>query len=334
MKIKSLNIKNYKSLVDVIIEEPNNFSVFVGPNASGKSNIFEAIEIVDFIQNDNVFEEVFNIYGEYDELLNRKMSVDEQINFRIVGNIDHEQYIFNTYIDQNNARNYPLMVFSNNNEERIVDWAINNLTLLSSLFNNFQRLFIGRDSQSHHKFKAGRVLDYSASNLPLVLKRLINNDETEELSELLNLFIPGFKRIKVYKDELSGDESLTLYDKNYEKPFARNLISDGTYNILALITAVLQSDEPQFLLIEEPENGLNPKAIKELVHFFREQCEEKGHYIWLATHSQSLVSELKLNELIIVDKQDGETKIKQFRDKKVIKTKKRIAILNTSTFTG
>ncbi len=51
MKIKSLNIKNFKSLVDITIEEPNNFSVFAGPNASGKSNIFEAIEIIDFIQN-------------------------------------------------------------------------------------------------------------------------------------------------------------------------------------------------------------------------------------------------------------------------------------------
>lgn len=42
MKIKRLYINNYKSLVDFELVEPNPFSVFVGPNAAGKSNIFEA----------------------------------------------------------------------------------------------------------------------------------------------------------------------------------------------------------------------------------------------------------------------------------------------------
>jgi predicted ATPase len=75
----------------------------------------------------------------------------------------------------------------------------------------------------------------------------------------------------------------------------------------------LQSDEPQFLCIEEPENGLNPKVVRELVHFCRNACEEKGHYIWLNTHSQTLLSELNEEELIIVDKKKGETQIKQFK---------------------
>jgi predicted ATPase len=51
------------------------------------------------------------------------------------------------------------------------------------------------------------------------------------------------------------------------KYFTKELISDGTYNILALLTAVFQSDEPQFLCIEEPENGLTPDVIKEMVNF-------------------------------------------------------------------
>jgi len=60
---------------------------------------------------------------------------------------------------------------------------------------------------------------------------------------------------------------------------------------------------------------LHPEAIKELVYFFREHCEKTGHYIWLTTHSQSLVSVLKPEEIIIVDKINGETRIKQFPDK-------------------
>ncbi|MEO6687042.1 MAG: AAA family ATPase, partial [Dyadobacter sp.] len=67
--------------------------------------------------------------------------------------------------------------------------------------------------------------------------------------------------------------------------------------------------------IEEPENGLTPDVIKELVILFRNACEEKGHYIWLNTHSQTLVSQLTSDEIITVDKVKGKTKIKQFKGK-------------------
>ena len=60
---------------------------------------------------------------------------------------------------------------------------------------------------------------------------------------------------------------------------------------------------------------LNPYVVKELVNFFRTACEEKGHYIWLNTHSQTLVRELKPEELILVDKTKGATQIKQLKNK-------------------
>jgi predicted ATPase len=122
--------------------------------------------------------------------------------------------------------------------------------------------------------------------------------------------LPEFDRIEVQKSEFSSNENLLIYQKHYERPFNKELISDGTFNIIALLTAVYQSDEPQFLCIEEPENGLNPKVIKELVNFCRDACEDKGHYIWLNTHSQTLVSQLKEEEMIVVDKINGETQIK------------------------
>ena len=114
---------------------------------------------------------------------------------------------------------------------------------------------------------------------------------------------------------LSGATNFWIYEKYSERPFTKALISDGTYNILALLTAVFQSDEPQFLCIEEPENGLNPYVVKELVNMFRNACEEKGHYIWLNTHSQTLVAALKPEELVLVDKVGGATQIKQVKDK-------------------
>ena len=50
--------------------------------------------------------------------------------------------------------------------------------------------------------------------------------------------------------------------QSYDEPFTKELISDGTYNILALLNRRLpKRGKPQFLCIEEPENGLHPKVV-------------------------------------------------------------------------
>jgi AAA15 family ATPase/GTPase len=61
LKIKSLHIKNFKSIVDLTINEQNPFTVFVGPNGSGKSNIFEALE---FFISENSFNYRMKLFGE------------------------------------------------------------------------------------------------------------------------------------------------------------------------------------------------------------------------------------------------------------------------------
>ena len=52
---------------------------------------------------------------------------------------------------------------------------------------------------------------------------------------------------------------------------------------------------------------------KELVNLFRQKCEEEGHYIWINTHSQTIVNQLTTKELILVNKVDGATQIKQLQ---------------------
>lgn len=49
MKIKKLQIRNFKSLVNFELEDLKPFCAFVGPNASGKSNIFEALEFINYL---------------------------------------------------------------------------------------------------------------------------------------------------------------------------------------------------------------------------------------------------------------------------------------------
>ena len=311
MKIKEINIKNFKSILDITIQNPNPFSVFVGPNASGKSNIFEALEIFEFIDKQKIDQQLFNIFGDFEDLTN-KNQLNEKIVFNTLIEKEKKDSSFEVRIDKSGIIFTKSSVKAQELNQKLKN---NELNYFSEFFNNYQRLFLTTTLLERQKYKTNKFLDFHASNLQLVLGRVLKDKNLrEEVFDFMSLFVPGFEKIEIVKNELSGKEDIVLYEENYKKPFTGNLISDGTYNLLALITIVLQSEEPQFLLIEEPENGLNPKIVQELVGFFREKCQEKGHYIWLTSHSQSLVSELTQEELIIVDKINGETKIKQFKN--------------------
>lgn len=302
MKIKKLHIKNFKSLVDLEIVEPNPFTVFVGANGVGKSNIFEALEFATaFISIPGQFHRIF---GSKEDLLPKRFSATE-IEIRLT--FDSQSPFVSTY---NFGDTFTIGK----------KWEVDdNFKGGEGNFSNFwitafTRIFVGNRKELKLLFKDDKSLLLDGSNLEKILKRLFQ-DETkrEEIVEYLQLFIPGLEKIEIHSDNIGGTDTLLIYEEGSEKPFTTNLISDGTYNILCLLTAVYQSDEPQFLCIEEPENGLNPFVIKELVTLFRNACKEKGHYIWLNTHSQSLVEALTPDEIILVDKLNGETKIKQIQ---------------------
>ena len=312
MEIKNLKISNYKSIEHIELDNVNAFSVFVGANASGKSNIFEAIEF--FNQHyitDNPFD-VVRLFGKKDDILNRNNEQEIKIQFKISKEV---KPLINLEFYNKNRVNFTSDFVRKNTEngfdEKLKKFNNQNLNHLY----NFTRLFVGNSKIKRNNYIDDLKLNADASNLELVLKRILKNEiiRTNFLEEL-NLLIPGFENIEIRSDELSGTDTLLIYEKATKKPFGKNLLSDGTYNIIALLTAVYQSEEPQFLCIEEPENGLNPFVAKEFVRIFRDACNDKGHFIWINTHSQSILSELKQQELIIVDKINGGTIAKQIND--------------------
>ncbi len=313
MKIKSLKIDNFKTLLNFELIEPNPFSVFVGANGVGKSNIFEALEYRNFrwlYENEDVNE----LFGGQKNFINFN-SIYDKIVFVSLSNPNHDTNEFfrssNYEIDKRSATNVERI-----ENEKIFEVESEGLKFYNQFTRQFSRIFITtKEANKLNLSNSDKKLNFNCDNLENVLKRVLENPlKALEIKEWLNLLRPGFSDIKIEKD-ISEKSFIQFYEEGYEKPFGKNLISDGTYNILCLLTAIYQTDEPQFLCIEEPENGLNPYVVKELVNFFREQCKEKGHYIWLNTHSQTLVNQLQTEEIIIINKENGITVPKQIKDK-------------------
>ena len=301
MKIKRLVIENFKSIERIELVEPNPFTVFVGPNGSGKSNIFEALEFVNISQQ---VPNAVSLFGGQDALTRRQNKVS-QFSFLAEADtfgISHNNGMTTSHIEG------PISV------DPLIDRSLRNLDYRQ--FNEgFSRIFVRNNELVKLVFNDDQHLSLSAKNLEKVLKRILTEPILRnEIFEWLELFVPEFKSVEVVANPFSGEETLLWYEQYSEKPFTKDLISDGTYNILAMLTAVYQSDnKPQFLCIEEPENGLHPQVAGELIDFFRIMCEERGHHIWLNTHSQSMIARLKPEEMIVVEKKQGKTQTTQYQ---------------------
>jgi AAA15 family ATPase/GTPase len=179
-------------------------------------------------------------------------------------------------------------------------------------FDNFSRIFVGKqDLKKIPSFSNRLFLD--ASNLSQILGQIfIDKNRRKDFIEWLQILIPEFQSIEVKQTNIDNVYNIHVYEKGSQNPFPVHLLSDGTKNILSLMAVVYQTNDPQFLCIEEPENGLHPQAIQFLIDFFREKCETEGHHIWLNTHSPTMVRCLTADELITVNKKDGQTTARQF----------------------
>ena len=313
MKIKSLLIDNFKSLIDFKLIEPNPFSVFVGANGVGKSNIFEALEFFNY-KNFNSFSEVDSLFGGYETFVNANR-YNKGLNIRIESLNDLRLGLHISQYEGGKVEPGKAIEGINKINTDFEQTLDPDIEFHNQFIKNFSRIFINAKEGNKVNLTSNKKLNFNCNNIADVLKRILNEPlASMEIKEWLQILRPGFNKIEIEHD-LSSKAVIQFYENGYDKPFGENLISDGTRNILCLLTAIYQKDEPQFICIEEPENGLNPYVIKEMVTFFREQCRDKGHYIWLNTHSQTLVNQLNAEEIIVVNKEDGITKANQINDK-------------------
>ena len=147
-----------------------------------------------------------------------------------------------------------------------------------------------------------------------------DDDMRETILDWLCLIVPEMQNIASDNRHIDGSKMIQFEEESGKK-FPAHLVSDGTIYALCMLVAVLtRTQKPGITIIEEPERGLHPKAIGELVSFMREHASHY-HPIILTTHSESVVRELELDELFFVSKENGKTQIKSVKDSGVDKNK-------------
>lgn len=116
-------------------------------------------------------------------------------------------------------------------------------------------------------------IDESGRNLPATLYRLSQNDANDIYQRLTNQLkglVSDIKIINIDRDDKRELLTLMVTFKNGLELPAQSL-SDGTLRFLGL--SVIQEDSRDSLIcMEEPENGINPKKIEEIVRLLQDMA--------------------------------------------------------------
>jgi len=100
--------------------------------------------------------------------------------------------------------------------------------------------------------------------------------------------------------ELERNVYLELKEEDFELPGW--LLSTGTLRILALLAVLRHPNPPPLIVIEEIENGLDPRTIHLIINEIRNVVEAGVSQIIITTHSPYLLDLLTLSHIVVVER--------------------------------
>lgn len=161
-------------------------------------------------------------------------------------------------------------------------------------------------------------LRFDASNLAAFLYRIAEEYPTvyQHIRQIIRLAIPFFDDFVLKPQKLPTEEQqirLLWRQKESDYAFWPNQLSDGSIRFMSLVTALLQPKPPSTLIVDEPELGLHPYAITLLGSLLR--SASKRIQIIVCTQSVPLVNEFAIEDLIVVEREQGATVFKRYDEK-------------------
>ncbi len=161
---------------------------------------------------------------------------------------------------------------------------------------------------SASRYRHAAKLD--GSNLPWVIEHLALTapDRFQEWISHLQTALPDLEGIRTVEREDDRDRYLVLqYGGGLEVPSWG--VSDGTLRMLALTLPAYLPETKGIYLIEEPENGVHPRAVEAI---FESLSSVYNGQVLLATHSPVLLSSADVKTVLCFTKKDsGETAIQR-----------------------
>ncbi|MBB6004312.1 AAA family ATPase [Arcicella rosea] len=308
--LRKVRIQNFKSLKDVTLELQK-VNLLIGPNNSGKSNFLKGLESMNYD-----FESMNNQVRSRLEFKSKSI-----IYIHIIA--DKSDYLgvnINTpYINfYNTSQKTPDkdIWLSEKMDTQFTGSSSYSKTHIPNLKDlKFTSIIYKPDPNT---FTKPASLDTADSLLP---------DCSNLVPFLFNLGQNHKKLFKTLEDNLGkcvGDLvsigtpaegnklRLKFFDKD-DNDYWADEVSEGVLYFLALLCIIHQPNPPKLLLLEEPEKGIHPRRIREVIDFIFQLVEEKDIQVIMTTHSERVLDEFEdiPESVIVFDKdEEGATQVK------------------------
>jgi len=333
MKLTKLYIHNYKSFYDTTIEL-DKMNIAVGENNSGKSNIIDVLEFIQIAKSKNFytaistkggFDKVLNYnynekniifeleYEDIDFLAKARFTVNQEVSVVSVFiygkqedkilplHINASRYNRKLDIMKDRIYSYEENIFKLKLTEKLFFLQLKFPNMISSIATTYAFNTETIRNQSHKE--SIKELKKDGSNLGKNLFNIKNNypNRFELISNSMIGIVNEIDAVDV--QETFGNYLIGFHEKN--KSIGIDVVSDGTINLLATVTALNQEEDESLLLaFDEPERYLHLKAVNYLLESFR--ASEKQ--ILITTHSTEILKYADIEEIIFIYRDsDGDT---------------------------
>jgi len=311
--ISTVSIRNFKCLRDVSVDLER-FTVFVGPNASGKSSILQVLDLlcraffVDHPENND---------AELQQSLSR--GATDQI--EVAAALNGKAFRYRTRSPSSPAPPRRTAQTEWNGVGRgiatsldVSDWKewkpvpgfpslVPRAVLLRLETSKLvQPILYAPDPTA---MSAEGVGLYSA----LANMALNDPDSWQALQTNLRRIIPSIRRLRHTKATNPRESVGLLFDTVGADAVPAHQVSEGTLLVLGLLAALHAPGRPSLVLLDDLDRGLHPKSQKELIALLRGLLDTNPDLqIVATTHSPYMLDSMEVNEVRMTFlKDDGAT---------------------------
>jgi predicted ATPase len=338
--IESVNIKNFKSIVDLTLPL-SNINVFIGENGCGKSNILEAIgfageaSVGNFTASNLYYRGIRNakpslIFNSFSNQ-NEAKEVAYEFDFTLLGaKWKVKDSLALKEGDQNKA--FPEWVYKSQQSEVDIEHLDADREELRGIKNSIPNI--------HNKYYRYNYVIYSPHSAALRglsnisqyepvgingenIDILINSLNPEEKSKVIEgsteligwldeFFVDANPALKMNGYRANrGNSKLYFKDKFMAEEnniFSAENANEGVLHVLFYLALMVSKDTPPFFAIDNIETGINPKLLRRLMRKISELAIEHEKQVLITTHNPAALDGLNLHDdrqrLFIVNRND------------------------------
>jgi predicted ATPase len=170
----------------------------------------------------------------------------------------------------------------------------------------------------------------------MLLPALLNEFPEERMKDLvgaLQRVMPDIRGVKVSSAGKRQDEvHFSLLERMPYKgrtgrrsfPIPAWMLSEGTLRLTAILALLYHERPPSLLCIEEIENGLDPWTAIAVIRELR-SAADRGIQVVVTTHSPWLLDHVEVQDILYVERVEGETVYTRFADREKVKHYQEIA---------